>query len=432
MADLAELSREILAPKVRDLFIDDDGDYIPSDYKTMHGGRGGLKSWGFGRMAILLAATTPLRVACAREYQTSIEESVHQTLASQIPMLGLERYFDIGKHAITGYNGSRFFFAGIKTDPGKFKSTENIDILWIEEGEKVSEMSWREIEPTIRKPGSEIWCGFNPDLADDATSKRFIGKNVVPNARIIETNWRDNPWLSDRLVRQKDYLARVDPDAYQHVWEGKFRTNSAAQILKGKYVVEAFTPGADWTDPMYGADWGFSVDPTTLVKCWIYGRKLFIEYEAWQIGCEMERIGPLFDTVPGAKNSTIFADNARPETISYVKRHGYGGLFPVEKWAGSVEDGVSFLRQFEQIVIHPRCVHTADEARMYRYKVDPRDDTRVLTDIVDADNHCIDAIRYALHQKIRTRGMGIFDYYREEAEKAAAERNGPNGNVPGH
>ena len=159
----------------RDLFFDASGNWIPSDYKVMHGGRGGMRTWGFSRVAVMLAcAKKPkrLRIACAREYQASIDESVHESLVTQIEELKLAPYFDVGKRAITSYDGSEFFFAGIKTEPAKFKSTEGIDILWIEEGEKVSENSWNTVSPTVRKAGSEIWCSFNPDLKTDPTSKR--------------------------------------------------------------------------------------------------------------------------------------------------------------------------------------------------------------------------------------------------------------------
>lgn len=423
MADLA--SQLVLAPKVRDLFFDAAGNWAPSDYKVMHGGRGGMRTWGFSRMAVLLAARQKpkrLRIACAREYQTSIDESVHEAVVTQIEELKLQPYFDIGKRAITAYDGSEFFFAGIKTEPAKFKSTEGIDILWIEEGEKVSENSWQVVSPTVRKAGSEIWCSFNPDLAKDATSQRFI-VNPVPHARIIETNWRDNPWLPEKLLRDMEYLARVDPDSYQHVWEGKFRQNSAAQIFKGKYVIEAFSPGKDWKGPYLGADWGFSQDPTTLIKCWINGTKLYIEHEAWAIGCDTRNIPALFETVPDSHKSPIRGDCARPETISDLQMYGgYGNVIGVEKWPGSVEDGISFLRSFEQIVIHPRCTHMADEALLYSFKVDKLTND-VLTDIVDKHNHCWDSVRYALQPLIRNVNTGFLTYM-QQAVAAMKERQG--------
>lgn len=405
---MVDPASQLLVPKVHDLFFDPRGNWIPSDYKVLHGGRGGLKSWSFARVAVCLAAARRLRFACAREYQTSIEESVHETLAGQIALLGLDAYFDIGKRAITAVQtGSRFFFAGIKTDPAKFKSTEGIDILWIEEGEKLSENSWNTITPTIRKDGSEIWCGFNPDLETDPTSQRFI-TDPIHEARIVETNWRDNPWLSERALRDKDYLARVDPDAYAHVWNGKFRKNSAAQVLRGKISVEAFEHQLDWDGPYQGADWGFSQDPTTMVRCWISGRKLYIEYESYGIGVDTNLLPEKFGReIPLGSQYVTRADNARPETVSYLQKHDFPKFASCIKWKGSVEDGVAFLRQFESIVIHPRCEHAIEEGRLWSYKVD-RLTGDPLPELAEGHDHIWDAVRYALQPMIRKRGSYNF------------------------
>jgi phage terminase large subunit len=425
MADQAANQNEILAPKVKDLFFDERGNWITSRYKVMKGGRGSLKTWGFGRVAVLLAASRKVRVLCAREYQNSIAESVHQTLETQIEALGLDRYFDINKTNIeVPHTGAEFIFAGLKSNPRSLKSKEGIDIVWIEEAESISKESWKNLTPTIRRGGSEIWAGYNPNLPTDPTSVMFgqdEGHPPPPRSRIITVNWRDNPWLSQELIEEKDYLAAVDPDAYQWIWEGKYRKNGAAQILKGKYTIEAFEPGKDWEGPFYGADWGFSQDPTTLVRLWIHQRKLYIEFEAYKVGCDIDQTPVLFDAVPGAREATIRADSARPETISYMQRHGYSGMTSVEKWEGSVEDGIAFLRQFEQIVIHQRCKHAADEALLYSFKVDKLTGD-VLTDIVDKHNHIIDAIRYALQPMIRHVGTGLLQVMAEEFAKLQAAK----------
>lgn len=411
---------EILAPKVRALFFDSAGNWIPSRYKVMYGGRGGLKSWGFARVAVLLATIRKTRFLCTREYQNSIEESVHHTLSSQIELLGLGRYFDIQKRTITGYLGSEFIFAGLHTKPAKIKSTEGIDVAWIEEGEKTSNESLRSLIPTIRKSSSEIWVGFNPDLSTDPISQRFIVGKPPPRSRILRTSWRDNPWLSKELRDEKDYLASVDPDAYAHVWEGEFRTNSASQIFAGKCRVAHFEPQAGWDGPYFGADWGFSQDPTTLVKCWIFERKLYIEHEAYGIGIDIDHTPALFDKIPEARNHTIRADSARPETISYMQRHGYSRLQAAIKWSGSVEDGIAALRSFEKIVIHPRCTKAFEESRLYSYKTD-RLTGDVLPDIIDKHNHVWDAVRYALQPIIKGSGLGMLDFLRQAVETQKAK-----------
>jgi phage terminase large subunit len=400
--------------------------FRPKRYKVPYGGRGSSKSWTIAR-ALIEKAVHPelhhpskkfLRILCGRELQNSIEESVHQLLSDQIRYLGYSQYFDIQKREIyCPHNGSHFIFSGIQKNVNKIKSMEGIDICWLEEAEKISKNSWQVVIPTIRADYSEIWASFNPDQEEDPTYQRFIVKPPPPEDCIaILVNWRDNPWFPASLRKEKDYLFRVDPDAAMHVWEGQVNAKSNAQILHSKWIVEAFSPMPGWYGPYFGADWGFSQDPTTLVKCWFdpATNTLYIEYEAYGIGVEMQEISKLFKSVPDSLRLTrdrngqivpapmqhiIRADCARPETINYICHYGYNCV-GVEKWSGSVEDGITWLRSLERIVIHPRCVHAKEEARLWRYKIDPITGD-ILPIVVDKHNHIWDAVRYAMAPAIR-------------------------------
>jgi phage terminase large subunit len=371
----------------------------PARYKVAYGGRGGAKSWGFARALLLQAATRRLRVLCARELQISIQDSVHKLLAEQIDALGLGKVYDIQQATIRGTNGSEFIFSGLRSNATKIKSMEGVDICWVEEAQTVSAESWNILVPTVRKADSEIWVSFNPDQETDSVYQRFVVA-PPPGACVVEIGWQDNPWLPAVLRDEKDYLYRVDPEAAAHVWGGKTRRNSIAQVLRGRYVVESFDPGADWHGPYYGADWGFSVDPTTLIRCWVNGRSLYIEHEAYGVGVDLDETPALFDSVPEARMHTIRADASRPETISHMRRHGYSRIIGAQKGPGSVEDGVEHLRSYERIVIHPRCPHVAEEARLWSYKTD-RLSGDVLPVLLDKHDHCWDAIRYALEPVIR-------------------------------
>jgi phage terminase large subunit len=175
-------------------------------------------------------------------------------------------------------------------------------------------------------------------------------------------------------------------------------------VLRGRYRVEPFERSASWAGPYYGADWGFATDPTTLVVCWVDDteRTLYIEHEAYGVGVEMDMTPAMFAAVPDSDKHTIRADSARPETISYMQRHGYPRMVAAHKGPGSVEDGVEHLRSYAAIVIHPRCKHTAEEARLWSYKRD-RLSGDVLPALEDRHNHCWDAIRYALEPIIKIR-----------------------------
>jgi len=164
--------------------------------------------------------------------------------------------------------------------------------------------------------------------------------------------------------------------------------------------VEEFEPGEDWDGPYHGADFGFAQDPTTLVKTWIHDR-LYIEREAYKVGLELDHTAEHWERhVPGASKHVLRAESARPETISYLRRHGFPSIESAPKWSGSVEDGIAHLRQYDRIIIHPRCKHAADEAQHYSYKLDARTGD-VLPVIVDKHNHIWDAVRYGLAPLIR-------------------------------
>ncbi len=363
-------------------------------YKVAYGGRGGAKSWSLARVLILLGASKPLRVLCAREIQNSIKESVHKLLVAQIDALQLNHLFTVTDTKISSKAGTEFIFSGIRSNITKIKSMEGIDICWIEEAETVSKASWDVLIPTIRKPDSEIWISFNPNEATDPTYERFI-THTPPSTLLVAINWHDNPWFPESLRKEKDYLYKVDAEAAAHIWGGQCRQSSHAQVLRGKYQVEVFEPLQSWNGAYYGADWGFSTDPTTLIECFVDDRTLYIHRELYGVGIETDQLPTFFERIPEAKQHTIRGDNARPETISHLKRNGYPRMESVEKWKGSVEDGISKLRSFERIIIHPQCRHTAEEARLWSYKTDALTGD-VLPDLIDKHNHCWDAIRYAL------------------------------------
>lgn len=367
-------------------------------YRVAYGGRGSAKSWQFARALLIHGLNAPLRVGCFREYQASIRDSVHRVLADQIELLGLSGFYTVKESEITGANGTLFLFKGLRRDIAQIKSTEGIDIAWVEEAEAVSDASWRTLIPTIRKDGSEIWVTFNPALADDPTYVRFV---VRPPDRAIvrKVSYQDNPWFPNVLREEAEALAKADPEAYAHVWGGEPWARSDAQVLAGKWRVEEFTPGDHWPHPYFGADWGFARDPSTLVKCYVHDGRLYVAEEAGGIQLDMGDTARAFETVSGSRDYVIRADAARPETIAEMNKRGYR-VQAAPKWEGSVKDGISHIRSYAEIVIHPRCRKVIEEARLWRYKTDPKTDD-VLPVLVSGNDHYWDAIRYALAPLIK-------------------------------
>lgn len=400
-----------LPPKLIPVFTDKPGE--STRYRGAYGGRGSAKTRTFALMSAVRAyvcaeANQSGVILCGREYMNSLEDSSMEEVKQAIRSVPwLNAYFDIGEKYIRTKNRLVWYtFAGLRHNLDSIKSKARILLAWVDEAENVSEIAWQKLLPTVREAGSEIWVTWNPELDGSPTDQRFR-KNVPDSAKIVELNYTDNPWFPEVLNQERlNDRETLDDQTYAWIWDGAYRENSDAQILAGKYRVAEFDPGKDWDGPYFGIDWGFSQDPTAAVKLWVFDRRLWVEYEAGKVGLENDDIAKfLIDRIPGIEKHTARADSARPETINHVRSDGDGKrdnlpfVEPVEKWSGSVEDGIAHLRSYQEIVIHPRCTEFLKEARLYSYKVD-RLTGDVLTKIVDAHNHYIDASRYALQPMI--------------------------------
>lgn len=396
----------------------------PARYRGAYGGRGSGKSFSFALMSAIRGYAEPLRILCARELQNSLKDSVHAEIVAAIHAEDengeylypwLVDHYEIGESYIRGKNGTEYLFKGIRLNYQQIKSTSGINICWVEEAETVSEQSWRNLIPTIRAKGSEIWLTWNPENEDSPTNKRFV-LEPPPNSQIVKLNYNDNPWFPPELEEERQNDLRRDPDYYAHIWEGECVTRSDSQILNGKWEVRDFEPDTAWNGPYYGLDFGFAKDPTAAVRCWIHDECLWIEHEGGDVGLELDDT-PAFlrERIPGIERHIVRADNARPESISFLRRHGMASMVGVRKWKGSVEDGIQHLRSYRKIYIHSRCEEVAREARLYSYKID-KISGDILPVPLDLNNHYIDAIRYALEPMISA-GLRGYDMKPETQER---------------
>lgn len=391
-----------LPPKLVPMFSVPRGDV---QYRAPHGGRGSAKSFSCALMASIFGYAEPLRILCTREFQASIKESFHAELKSAIASYPwLAAHYDVGVDYLRGRNGTEFIFRGLRQGINSIKSLAKIDLTIVEEAEDVPEASWLALEATVfRQPKSELWPIWNPRLDGSPVDMR-MRKSPPPNAIITEINWYDNPFFPaglDKLRRREQ--ERLDPATYAHVWEGAYLVNSDAQVLSGKWRRAEFEPKDTWDGPYQGGDFGYAQDPTAAVRCYIHGDTLYVSHEAGGRGIELDDIGgKVCDSIPEFDRYVSRWDSASPGSISIITRHGLPKAQGAPKWQGSVDDGIRFLRSFREIVIHPRCTQTINEARLYSYKVD-RLTGDVLPTLVDANNHYIDAIRYAVSPIIKGR-----------------------------
>ena len=204
-------------------------------YKILKGGRGSAKSWGIARALLQLAFNPELRsqlgfrrdtfsVLCGREFQSSIRDSVHKLLKTQIELMGLCSVFRVERDAIYGPCNSAFVFVGLSDKTKEnMKSFEDFDAAWIEEAQVITQGSLDVLLPTIRRDGSEIWFSYNPQLDSDPIEK-FATSLLPSEGVVIELHYRDNPWFNETLEAERQRAERTMPKIdYENIWDGKLR-----------------------------------------------------------------------------------------------------------------------------------------------------------------------------------------------------------------
>ena len=382
-----------------------EGLFKKSRYKVAYGGRGGAKSWGIARALLILGAKNPLRILCAREFMTSMRDSVHKLLCDQIASLGLLEFYEITQASIRGKNGTEFAFVGLKNNIANVKSYEGVDICWVEEAQTVSRLSWNILIPTIRKQGSEIWISFNPELESDETYQRFV-LNPPADCIQIKINWSDNPWFPETLMLEKDALKNRDLEAYNQVWEGLCRQSVDGAIF-AKELQQAELDGRltkvpyDATKPVHAVfDLGWADSTaiwflqfvgmeTRLIRYLEDSQKTISHYLA-----TMQTFGYVYDKVwlpHDAENKTLAAVGRSIDDI--VRAAGYKTqILP----RVPILDSINAAR-----TIFPSCYFDRDNAadginclRHYRYEVDPATGQFSRTPLHDHYSHGADAFRY--------------------------------------
>ena len=377
---------------------------VNARYRVLYGGRGGSKSWNIARALLLKGCEKTIRVLCAREYQTSIKDSVHKLLCDQIFNLGIEAHYEITERTIRGINGTEFIFVGIKNNTNNVKSIEGIDICWVEEAQSVSPNSWNVLVPTIRKANSEIWISFNPELPTDETWKRFV-INPPENAVIQKINWSDNPWFPEVLDLERRTLQGRDIEAYNNVWEGIPRQTVDGAIF-AKEVTMAELEGRicnvpyDATKPVHAVfDLGWA-DQTAVWLLQFVGQETrllrYFEDSQQTISYYMAKLqsfGYMYDTIwlpHDAKAKSLGTGKSIEEIVraSGMKVQILGRV--------PVADSINAAR-----TIFNKCYFDRQNTeeglqclRHYRYDVDPETKMFSAKPLHDEYSHGADAFRY--------------------------------------
>ena len=214
-------------------------------YKLFYGGRAGGKSYAFADCLLLLARQKKLFIACVREVQNSIKDSVYKLLKDRAEAYNFDDFVFYEDRIENIVTGSKFVFKGLK-DQNKqnIKSLEGVDICWCEEAQAITKDSFEVLNPTIRKAGSELWFSMNRENENDAIW-RAIAANPDDQTLIVKVNYYDNPFCPDEMKYLAEKCKADNLDDYMHIWEGEPISLGDYKLFNIKDVREAMIPKMD-------------------------------------------------------------------------------------------------------------------------------------------------------------------------------------------
>ena len=371
---------------------------IPHEFKRLfdtdwreaavYGGRYSLKSHTVARILLIRARQKKIRVACFREFQNSIADSSHQLLKDLINEYGLTDFKVTDKSIINTINGSDFIFKGLHNNEQSIKSTEGIDIAWIEEAQTVSNSSLEILTPTVRKTGSQLIYTYNRLLEDDPVHHRLVLEGR-PNTLIINVNY--DIALKYKMMPEVIRLEMEDdkerrPALYRHKWLGE-PSSSERKIYSNWAIIDEIPHEARLE--RYGMDFGYSNDPTAIVAIYKYNGGFILDEVTYQKGLSNKQIA---DNLKNIERALVIADSAEPKSIDEIRSYGIN-ILPCVKGKDSIRQGIQYV-QDQKISVTKRSSNLLQEYARYLWQVDKLD--KVINVPEGGFDHLMDSIRYGL------------------------------------
>jgi phage terminase large subunit len=374
-------------------------------YWIISGGRGSGKSTNIAAYFLVkLMSPDYFRGVISRYTSKALTNSIYRDITDLITQWGLDSHLEIkGDEILNKRNGNMIITHAMKLAEGtisaKGKGLARVTHLLVDEAvELPSEEEYLKLIDSFRQKGSErrIFLLFNPTAKSHWIFKRFYLPDGKPNPKwtsnhgYLHTTYRDNrDNLDPSKIKEWEDLQFQDTEYFAHHIEGEWRDIGEGQVFKGWHF--------DWEPPqdaevLYGLDFGFSSDPTAMVKVLKRGKRLWVQEILHHQGLTNPDIADLMQTCGIEKHQVIIADSAEPKSIEELRRLGYRNIRAAAKGQDSVRAGIQKIRGYE-VHVHPESANLIQEYYQYAY--------RTGTDQpIDAHNHLMDAFRYALsHDK---------------------------------
>ena len=351
---------------------------------AVYGGRFSLKSHTIARYLLVRARQEKTRILCCREMQNSIADSSHQLLADLIKEYELEDFKITDKSIINTINGSDFLFKGLHRNEQSIKSTEGVDIAWVEEAQTVTTESLEVLTPTVRKTGSQIIYTYNRLEEEDPVHKRLVLEGR-PNTLVININYdvaEKYGWLPEEIAKEIYDDKDRRPDLYKHKWLGEPMALTESRIYKEWQMIDDIPHEARLE--RYGLDFGWSPDPAALIAIYYYNGGYILNEIGYQLEWSNREIA---ETLKNIERALVVADSAEPKSINEIQLYGIN-IIPTPKGPDYKRHAIKAV-QDQSISYTKRSQNIHKEYINYLWDVDKNGDI-IAGKPVDGNDHCMD------------------------------------------
>lgn len=382
-------------------------------YFIITGGRGSSKSFGVGTFTNLLSFEVGHKILFTRQTMTSAHLSIIPEFQEKIDLMGLQQYFEVNKSEITNkVSKSEIIFRGIKTSSGdqtaNLKSLQGVTTWILDEAEELTdETTFDKINLSIRQKGKQnrIILILNPATKEHWIYKRFFedkGVNegfngIKDDVTYIHTTYLDNVAnLDDSFINEVKRIELTNPDKYKHQILGGW-LNKAEGVVFTNWKIDNFK---DLGNSIYGQDFGFSIDPTTLVQVSIdkANRLIYAKELLYKPNLTTSEIYTDNNRYCGNRN-LIIADSAEPRLIAELRQRGLN-IKGIDK--PKIIDRIALIQDY-QIIVDPDSTNLIKELNNYVWH-DKKSETPI-----DDYNHLLDALGYAVWNYVGKPNKGKYD-----------------------
>lgn len=380
---------------------------------VLKGGRGSTKSSTFGMIIVeILKNYHDIHALVCRKVANTIKDSVYNKIVWAIRKQGLEDEFKFktSPFEITYKpTGQKIYFRGAD-DPDKIKSINPefgyIGILWYEELDQFAgDSEVRKIEQSAIRGGELAWIfkSFNPPKTANNWANEYVTE-VGENTLVHSSTYLDVPrdWLGQPFIDKAEHLKEINPEAYEHEYGGVANGNGGMvfEYLEFRTITDEEISHMDKI--FQGADWGYFPDPYAFIRAYYNAAKetIYLIDENY-VNKQQNAVTAQWIKDKGYTDYAVTCDSAEPKSVVDYRDMGISARGAI-KGPGSVEYGMKWLQSRHIVIDMKRTPNAGKELKEYEYERDK--DGEVISGYPDANNHAIDALRYAFEQFYNRRG----------------------------